>query len=123
MCVLLSRAVIGEPPRFPDQQTPDMFTYEVDANGVRQDLRVPCDITNKSMASFEWFREGEAVPSEMVDLDGSLVVVNITEGEYADHDGVEYYCIATKEIGKNDYTAAVRSRTIKVFYACESLPS
>ena len=53
----------------------------------------------------------------MVSGEGSLIVPNITEGEYASWEGVEYYCIATDNIG---FDVAVRSRTITVFYACES---
>ena len=50
--------------------------------------------------------------------EGTLVIPNITEGEYASREGVEYYCIASDNIG---YSVAVRSRTITVYYACESL--
>ena len=71
------------------------------------------------MVNFVWIKEGEEIPSDMVDPLGNLVVTNITEGEYADRDGVEYYCVATRFIGKNSYSASVRSRMIKVFYACE----
>ena len=61
------------------------------------------------------------VPAEMVDQVGTLTVFNITEGEYASCDGVEYYCIVSRNIGKESYTASVRSRTVTVFYACKLL--
>ena len=48
--------------------------------------------------------------------EGSLIVPNITDGEYASRKGVDYYCIARDNIG---FDVAVRSRTITVFYACE----
>ena len=49
--------------------------------------------------------------------EGSLIVPNITEGEYASREGVKYYCVASDNIG---YSVAVRSRTITVYYACKS---
>ena len=51
----------------------------------------------------------------MVNGQGSLIVPNITEGEYASREGVDYYCIARDSIG---FDVAVRSRTITVYYAC-----
>ena len=60
------------------------------------------------------------VSSEMVDqTTGTLTVYNITDGEYANEAGVNYYCVASRDIGKSVYTASVRSRTITVFYACK----
>ena len=53
----------------------------------------------------------------MVNGEGSLIVPNITEGEYASREGVNYYCIARDNIG---FDVAVRSRNITVYYACES---
>ena len=52
----------------------------------------------------------------MVNGKGSLIVPNITEGEYASWEGVDYYCIASDNIG---FDVAVRSRNITVYYACE----
>ena len=72
---------------------------------------------------YQWFRgEGNQefmVPAEMIDQVGTLTVYNITEGDYASRDGVKYYCVASRKIGKGNYTASVRSRTITVFYACK----
>ena len=53
----------------------------------------------------------------MVSGKGSLIVPNITEEEYASQEGVDYHCIASDNIG---FGVALRSRTITVFYACES---
>ena len=84
---------------------------------MRQNLVLPCPLVNTVNVSYEWFRGDQAVSAEMVDENGNLTVVNITEGEYASQEGVEYYCVASRTIGRNPFTAAVRSRTIKVFYA------
>ena len=111
---------MGEPPRFPSEQQSDIFTFETDVNGDPRNLIVPCNITgNTSGVSYTWFRGSDELPSGMVDKEGNLVIANITEGEYASRDGVSYYCVASKVIGKNSYTASVRSRTITVFYACK----
>ena len=59
------------------------------------------------------------VPTDMVNSGGDLIVANITEGEYASRDGVEYHCIATRTIGMNNYSASIRSKTITVYYACK----
>ena len=111
---------MGEPPRFPSEQQRDIFTFETDVNGNPRDLIIPCNITgNMSGVSYIWSRGSNEIPSEMVDKEGNLVIANITEGEFASRDGVSYYCMASKVIGKNSYTASVRSRTITVFYACK----
>ena len=111
---------MGEPPRFPSEQQRDIFTFETDMNGNPRDLIIPCNITgNTSRVSYTWFRGSNELPSGMVDKEGNLVIANITEGEFASRDGVSYYCMASKVIGKNSYTASVRSRTITVFYACK----
>ena len=52
----------------------------------------------------------------MVNEEGCLIVPNITEGEYASREGVEYSCIAKDNIG---FDVAVRSRNITVYYACK----
>ena len=111
---------MGEPPHFPSEQQSDIFTFETNVNGNPRDLIIPCNITgNTSGVSYTWFRGSDKLPSGMVDEQGNLVIANITDGEYASRDGVSYYCVASKVIGKNSYTASIRSRTITVFYACK----
>ena len=68
--------------------------------------------------NYTWFREDQELPGTMVNREGSLVIPNITEGEYASREGVDYYCIASENIG---FDIAIRSRTITVFYTCESI--
>ena len=102
--------VVGEPPRFPSEQQSDIFTFETDVNGNPRDLIITCNITgNTSGVSYTWFRGSNELSSGMVDDKGNVVIENITEGEYASQDGVSYYCVASKVIGKNSYTASVRS--------------
>ena len=109
--------VTGSPPRFASQH-PNVYIFETDENGDQQDLILPCPIDSPSpTVEYTWFRGNEQLPEAMVNQGGSLVVANITEGEFASREGVEYYCVARDNLG---YVAAVRSRTITVFYACES---
>ena len=66
--------------------------------------------------NYNWFKGNQVLSGSMVNGEGSLIVPNITEGEYASREGVDYYCIASDNIGFN---VAVRSRNITVYYACE----
>ena len=85
---------------------------------IETDLNLPCSIAAPpSTVEYTWYRGNQRLPGSMVNQEGTLVIPNITEGEYASREGVEYYCIASDNIG---YVAAVRSRTITVYYACKS---
>ena len=96
-----------------------VYVLENDENGFKQDLILLCSVgTTSSTVEYTWYRGHQRLPGSMVNGEGSLVVPNITEGEYASREGVEYYCIASDNIG---YSVAVRSRMITVYYACESL--
>ena len=112
--------VIGEPPRFMTPQYPNVYVYVNNSAGDPQNLVLPCPLVDTASVTFQWFRGLSLVPTEMVDpATGLLTVYNITEGEYASEAGVNYYCVATRMIGKDKYSASVRSRTITVFYACK----
>ena len=109
-------------PRFVKQQHPNVYIFETDAHGNQLDLILPCPVVDLLLVTFTWFREDQQLPQDMMDPYGNLTIFNITEGEYASRSGVEYYCVATKIIGRNySYAASVRSRSISVFYACKLL--
>lgn len=100
-------------------QHPNVYVFEIDEHGNKQDLILPCSIDNPSpTVNYTWFREDQVLAGSMVSGEGSLIVPNITEGEYASREGVDYYCIARDNIG---YDVGVRSRTITVYYACEPI--
>ena len=90
----------------------------MDENGDQQNMILPCSIDNPSpTVSYTWFRGDQELSGSMVNGEGSLIIPSITEGGYASREGVDYYCIARDNIG---FDVAVRSRTITVYYACES---
>ena len=112
--------MIGEPPRLGELEASTVYVFETDRDGNRMDLVLPCNIMNPSpMVNYTWYRADQVFIPDMMDVNGTLTIFNITEGNSASTAGVEYFCVASKAIGKADYTASVRSRTITVFYACE----
>lgn len=107
---------VGEPPQLITPQHPNVYVYDQDRNDgdCKHKIGViPCPLVNDVNVSYQWFRDGQPVSAEMIDQTGTVSVYNISES----WDGVEYYCVASRTIGRNPFTAAVRSRTIKVFYA------
>ena len=107
-------------------QQANVYAYRNNSLGEPQNLVLNCQLVDASDVTFEWFRftdnpeSAVRVPTQIVNpATGTLTVNNITEGEHASIDGVNYYCIATRIIGSSNYSAAVRSRTITVFYACK----
>ena len=100
-------------------QHSNVYVFETDENGNRRNLTLPCVIVEPSpTVTYTWFRGDQELPGSMVNGEGNLTVPNITEGEYASWEGVDYYCIARDNIG---FDVAIRSRTIIVYYACELL--
>ena len=109
-------SALRSPPAFANQH-PNVYVFETDRSGIQQNLILPCSIDTPSpTVNYTWFREGQELPGTLVNGEGSLVIPNITEGEYASREGVDYYCIASDNVG---YNVAVRSRNITVYYACE----
>lgn len=104
-------------------QHPNVYIFETNAEGKPLDLILPCAIDSPSPTiKYTWFREGQQIPQNMIDSNGTLVIPNITIGIYASHEGVQYHCIAAAMVVTNNgqkYSAAVRSRTITVFYTCK----
>ena len=81
-------------------------------------MTLTCSIqTPPPTVNYTWFRDDQELPGSMVNGEGSLIVPNITEGEYASREGVNYYCIVRDNAGTG-LDVAVRSRTITVYFAC-----
>lgn len=94
-------------------QQPIVYIYN-NESGNQSNLSLNCSLENpSSTVVYTWFREDQELPQSMVNGEGSLV---ISEGEYASQEGVDYYCIASDNIG---YNVSIRSKTITVYYTCE----
>ena len=82
------------------KQHPNVYVSETDENGSPQTLILPSTINTPSpTVTYTWFSGDQELPRSMVNGEGSLVVPNITEGEHASREGVDYYCIARDNIG------------------------
>ena len=82
-------------------QHPNVYVYENNSLGKHQNLVLPCPLVNTTNVTYKWFRGTEMASSEVVNqTTGTLTVYNITEGEYASEAGVNYYCVASRVIGK-----------------------
>ena len=111
--------VVGVPPQFNSQQD-DVVVFESNADGSNADLRLSCNVTGTPKPIVTWFMGEQPVDRELITDEGSLLIPNITEGEYASRTGVTYHCEATNIIGMTNITATIRSRDISVTYACKN---
>ena len=110
--ILLPILLVQRSPLVFVNQQHNIYTFGSDLN-----LQCSVDIPSSPTINYTWFRGDQELPGSLVNGEGSLIVPNITEGEYASREGVDYYCIARDNFG---FDVAIRSRTITVYYACES---
>ena len=89
------------------------MVFERDAAGNRASLTLKCNASGDPPPSIAWYREGTRLSSDLVLANGSLLIVNITEGVDATRGGLSYHCTANNTFGM------IRSRTANVSYACE----
>ncbi len=92
------------------------MVYEVDANSAPNNLVLDCDVTGDPIIT--WYYDNKMMDSNHVLDNGTLVVVGITEGEFASRAGVVYHCLATSTIGNPEFDITIRSRDITVYYTC-----
>ena len=111
--------VMGVPPQFTSQQE-DVVVFESNADGYNADLRLSCNVTGTPKPEVSWFMGEQPVNTELITNEGSLLIPNITEGEYASRTGVTHHCEATNIIGKTNISATIHSRDISVTYACKN---
>ncbi len=109
-------------PSFNSEQQ-DVVVFKTNADGLNADLVLQCDVTGMPTPTVTWYRR-DVVADNVVDAsnvlsDGTLLIVNITEGEFASTAGVVYHCEATNTIGEPEFIATIRSRDITVHYACK----
>ena len=100
------------PPRF-NTEPQDTVVFATDAAGNISSLTLNCSASGNPSPNISWFREGMPLSSEMVNTNGTLLIMNITEGVDATRGGVSYHCTAKNTFGM------IRSRAANVSYACE----
>ena len=90
-----------------------MVVFERDAAGNKVSLTLNCNASGDPLPTIAWYREGTRLNNELVLANGSLLIVNITEGVDATQGGVSYYCTANNTFG------IIHSRPANISYACE----
>ena len=100
------------PPRF-NMEPQDAVVFATDAAGNKSSLTLNCSASGNPSPNITWFREGMPLSNEMVNANGTLLIVNVTEGVDATRGGVSYHCTANNTFGMICSTAA------KIYYACE----
>ena len=91
----------------------DMVVFATDAAGNKSSLTLNCSASGNPSPNITWFREGMPLSNEMVNTNGTLLIMNITEGVDATRGGVSYHCTANNTFG------IILSRAANVSYACE----
>ena len=112
MVTACSCTVTGIPPRF-RQEPEDIVVFGRDAAGGRASLTLNCMISGVPSPTIAWYRAGTRLSEDFVLTNGSLHIVEITEGRDATRGGVSYHCTANNTFG------TIRSRAANVSYACE----
>ena len=100
------------PPRF-NNEPQDTVIFATDAAGNISSLTLNCSASGNPSSNITWFHEGMPLSNEMVNSNGTLLIMNITEGVDATRGGVSYHCTANNTFGM------IRSRAANVSYACE----
>ena len=89
------------------------MVFATDAAGNMSSLTLNCSASGNPSPDITWFREGLPLINEMVNSNGTLLIMKITEGVDATRGGVSYHCTANNTFG------TIRSRAANVSYACE----
>ena len=93
-----------------------MVVFERDAAGNRASLTLYCNTSGDPSPTITWYRNGARLTTNQrvtVNANGTLRIVNITEGMDATRAGRSYHCTAVNTFG------TIRSRTAIISYACE----
>ena len=106
------RVVTGTPPRF-TREPEDVIVVERDAAGNRVSLTLNCMASGDPPPNITWYRGSTRLPNNLVNANGTLHIVNITENTDATRAGLLYHCTANNTFGM------IRSKAANVSYACE----
>ena len=91
----------------------DTVIFKQDGAGNNASLILNCNASGDPPPTIAWYREGSHLSSELVNTNGTLLIVNITEGVDATREGLSYHCTANNTFGM------ICSRAANVSYACE----
>ena len=109
------RVVTGTPPSF-TAEPEDMVVFAMNADMSRASLTLYCNTSGDPSPAIIWYRNGARLTTNQrvtVNANGTLRIVNITEGMDATRAGRSYHCTAMNTFG------TIRSRTAIISYACE----
>ena len=108
------RVVTGTPPRLTGEPE-DMVVFATNEDGSKASLTLYCNASGSPTPIITWYRSGSTFNNARttVNPNGTLVIVNITEGTDARPEGLPYHCTAMNKFG------IIRSRTANISYACE----
>ena len=92
-----------------------MVVFATNADMSRASLTLNCNASGDPSPTITWYRNGMTFSNRRttVNNNGTLLIVNITEGMDATPGGLPYHCTATNKFG------TIRSRTTNISYACE----
>ena len=92
-----------------------MVVFATNADAGRASLTLHCTASGDPSPNIIWYRSGNTFNNARttVIVNGTLHIVNITEGVDATRGGLPYHCTATNTFG------TIRSRTANISYACE----
>ena len=111
-----SCTVTGTPPSFREEpQDAVVFAMNADLT-TRASLNLTCMASGSPTPTITWFRNGASLSLNQrmtENANGTLHIVNITEGIDATQGGTRYHCTARNTFG------TIRSRTAILSYACE----
>ena len=79
--------MVGVEPQITNRQD-NVVVNETNADGSNTDLVLHCEVSGDPTPTVAWFRGGVAVEDTYVLDNGTLLISNITEGEFANQEGV-----------------------------------